>query len=407
VSFDRGANWQRYKHGVPTVSVMDMAIQRRENDLVLGTHGRALYVLDDLRPLREMTPELQKQALHLFPIGEARQHWGLPEDGGFGFGSGEFRGANREYGALVSFWLGDENLPHPDDDIERAKKETERAASLQKATWGPEPPKQAGELEKSDKDAGKGDEKPKAEIRVVDGSGKLVRFFKTDARRGLNRVAWTLDRDAFRQPPQDPPSKDEHPGGPEVAPGDYVVSVKYGDNEAKGTVRVLQDPRSTNTASDWAARETAIAEVGALRERLVRAIERIASTRGDLDAIAAKLAQRKKDAPKGEKPADDPLDKQLGDARKALDAVEKKVWQPLKAKGILPDTDALSRVSYAMGYVTSSWAPPSPTHRQAIAAAAKAADEVLAEVDRVFAGPVADLSKAVGAAGISLLGAAR
>src|SRR6185436_9458605 len=100
VSLDGGKDWMQWKHGVPTVSVMDMIIHPREEDLVLATHGRAFFVLDDIRPLRELSEEVQKQPIHLFPIPDAQQYR-VAQGAGERFpGNGEFRGESRPYGAL-------------------------------------------------------------------------------------------------------------------------------------------------------------------------------------------------------------------------------------------------------------------------------------------------------------------
>jgi len=126
-----------FTHGLPTVSVMDLALHEREHDLVIGTHGRSAYILDDIRPLRALTPEVMAKKLHLFPIAGAQQHWRAPEAGGFGLGSGEYRGENRPYGAIITFSANLAALPHPDEERARLDKERERDTRLAGETWGP------------------------------------------------------------------------------------------------------------------------------------------------------------------------------------------------------------------------------------------------------------------------------
>src|SRR5690606_855802 len=74
VSFDAGARWQKWRHGVPTASVMDLAVHPREHDLIVATHGRALYVLDDIRPLRELARLGRDASVHLFSIAPSIQY---------------------------------------------------------------------------------------------------------------------------------------------------------------------------------------------------------------------------------------------------------------------------------------------------------------------------------------------
>ncbi|MDX1390144.1 MAG: hypothetical protein R3344_13205, partial [Acidobacteriota bacterium] len=100
VSVDGGKQWLHWTHGFPTVSAMDLAIQTRENDLVIGTHGRAAYVLDDIAPLRGLDAETLGKPLVLFEVPDAQQYR-VKQTGASRFpGSGEFRGANPPYGAL-------------------------------------------------------------------------------------------------------------------------------------------------------------------------------------------------------------------------------------------------------------------------------------------------------------------
>ncbi|WP_218082086.1 WD40/YVTN/BNR-like repeat-containing protein [Anthocerotibacter panamensis] len=103
VSLDRGGHWIKFG-GLPTVAVDDLVIHPRDLDLVIATHGRSLYVLDDLRPLEELTPAVQAKAVYLFTPRPAYGFYPLP-----GFkdsnGSAVFRGENPPTGALLSFYV--------------------------------------------------------------------------------------------------------------------------------------------------------------------------------------------------------------------------------------------------------------------------------------------------------------
>jgi photosystem II stability/assembly factor-like uncharacterized protein len=103
VTFDRGGRWVKLG-GLPTVAVDDIGIQARERDLIVGTHGRSLYVLDDFGPLEDLTPEVAARPEHLFPPRPAFGRYLLPgwEDSN---GKAVFRGENPPEGALLTFWL--------------------------------------------------------------------------------------------------------------------------------------------------------------------------------------------------------------------------------------------------------------------------------------------------------------
>ncbi|HYH44390.1 MAG TPA: hypothetical protein VEG34_01800, partial [Thermoanaerobaculia bacterium] len=127
VSLDAGKRWLPFRHGVPTVSVMDLAIHPREHDLIIATHGRGLYILDDIRPLRAIDDKVMDAPLHLFETAPALQHANRQPGGGRFPGDVEFRGENRPYGAVLTYALDLPGLPHPIEEEERRRKEEERA----------------------------------------------------------------------------------------------------------------------------------------------------------------------------------------------------------------------------------------------------------------------------------------
>jgi len=103
VSVDRGSHWVRLGH-LPTVAVDDLVIHPREGDLVIATHGRSLYVLDGLEPLRRLTPEVAEKPVYLFPPRPAFGRYLLPGFADWG-GSAVFRGENPPEGAILDVWV--------------------------------------------------------------------------------------------------------------------------------------------------------------------------------------------------------------------------------------------------------------------------------------------------------------
>jgi photosystem II stability/assembly factor-like uncharacterized protein len=428
VSNDGGRQWMKWTHGVPTVPVMGLAIQPRELDLVIGTHGRSAYVIDDIRPLRALSEKTLAEPIHLYEAGSAQQHWNAGEPGGFGLGSAEYRGENEPYGAILTFSLNAPGLPYPDEKKERARKESEREAQLRQAETKPDlgMPQTAGELKEkegggggrvkpaveakgkgtkeTEKPEGKPEDKHEVEIRIADASGKTIRTLTSPVQQGLNRAVWGLRRDAPKPSFPRPEPPQPHPAGLEVPPGPYAVTIKYGDHEVKGNVQVLPDPRSRNTEADWRAREAASRRGEALMQALAEAVERVRNTRADVDAVLAKLQSRKKDEEPAKPDAKpDPLVESAGKLKEGLDKLERRLWQPYDVVGIQPETDALTKVGNSVGYVLSSWAPPSPTHLEYLGQAEKTVDATLADVNRFFETDVAAFRKAADAAGARLL----
>ncbi|HKV11481.1 MAG TPA: hypothetical protein VJ725_25275 [Thermoanaerobaculia bacterium] len=408
LTLDGGRRWMPWKHGLPTAAVADLVIHPRDHDLVIATHGRAAYVLDDIRPLRMLSEETLAQPIHLYEIADARQHNQGPEAGGFGLGSGEFRGENRAYGALLTFSLSDPKLPLPDDEKERARKEEEREAKRKAAAK--EQPKTERELKAPEGPEGTAPGKPaeeeedegapKAEIRIADAAGKTVRSFKAPVTRGLNRVVWDLSRNAWKAYPAAEPLP-EDPAGFQVAPGTYTVTVKYSGQEAKGTVRVLPDPRVRNTAEDWQKREAALERAGALQERVAEAVSRIRKTRADVDSI---LERHREDLKaQGDTRKKDALTEAAGKLQEGLTKLERRLWVPYDAVGIQPQNDVTSKIFFAQYYIVSSWSPPSATHLEYLRQAEAETGQALADYDRFFETEVAAFRKQVDEAGIRLL----
>jgi photosystem II stability/assembly factor-like uncharacterized protein len=103
VSFDRGGRWHTLGAGLPTVAVDDLTIQPRDHALVAATHGRSIWVLDNLLPLEEWTPKMQETQVHLFPVPPAVEF--IPEGRDWFGGAHSFKGENPPTGAVIAYWL--------------------------------------------------------------------------------------------------------------------------------------------------------------------------------------------------------------------------------------------------------------------------------------------------------------
>ncbi|HSL21973.1 MAG TPA: hypothetical protein VK886_10590 [Vicinamibacterales bacterium] len=415
-SADGGRRWTHMKKTLPTASVMDLAIHPRDHDLVIGTHGRAIWVLDDIRPLRAMTEGALKAPLTLYPIAPAQQHWSRAEEGGFGFGATEFRGGARRYGAILTYSMNLPDLPLQDEERERARKEKERQTRLEgearrEATVQAKPEKTetppAPERKEEEKKGEATEERPQVDITITDAAGKVVRRFKAPAAQGVNRAAWDLSSDARRQAPrpEDAPPPEREPSGPEVPPGDYTVTMKYGTHEAKQAVRVLADPRSKNTTEDWQRRWEAVGRLGALNDAAVEGIWRVRRTRQDVNTIQEKLRQRARDA--GERDAkkidEHPTIAAGTKLVERLNALEKRLWVSPETVGIVADVDVYSDATRAGWSILSSWDPPNPTQMEYLRQGEAKLRAFLEELNAFFGREVAEFRKL--AADVQLLGA--
>lgn len=385
VSLNGGSTWFPWRHGVPTVSVMDLAIHAREHDLVIATHGRALYVLDDIRPLRTLSAEVLQKPLHLFEIADTQQYRPGPSPGELIPGNTEFRGQNRPYGALITFSLNAEDLPHPDQEIEKARKRKEREAKKSQAE-----PRETETEGEPDKPPEKG---PQVEVEISDAAGNSIRTFKHKAYQGLNRLTWNLRSDEFERPKRDGEEESFFDsGGPEVIPGTYNVTLKFRNQEATTSVRVLPDPRFPLSDSQRLKNWEAIQYAGKLQETATKAIERIRSARRDMELITAKLKKEQENESEGTDQRQNLL-KEAAQVQEALTRVEKRLWQPPDTKGIVADNDAFSKIRSVLRSLQSSWDPPAPPQEAYLEQASELLQEVLDEFNQLFATEVAEFRR--------------
>ena len=234
------------KKSLPTASVMDLQIHPRDHDLVIGTHGRAVWILDDIGPFRSLSRGDPRRPLHLYEIAPAQQYWERDEEGGFGFGAGEFRGENRPYGAILTYSLNLPGLPLQDEEKERERKEKERvekrlAAEREEAARARAVADPArGEERRGEEGGGERGEGAQGQDRGRRRRRQGRAHFKAPARLGVNRAMWNLRRDAgkeYPRSPDDPPVEEDRRTGPELPPGAYTVTVSYKDHKATQRMR--------------------------------------------------------------------------------------------------------------------------------------------------------------------------
>ncbi|MDY7094124.1 MAG: hypothetical protein SX243_14235 [Acidobacteriota bacterium] len=436
VSLDGGGSWLPWKHGVPTVSVMDLAIQPRHDDLVIATHGRGVFILDQLGPLRELSAEVLGEPFHLFAIPDA-QEYEVGQTGGARFpGFAEFRGENPLYGALLTVALNDPELPYPDELEERRRKQEKREKQRQEqaaAQWQTERPgaeesvpkvpaggpseEPAEEQGEDEPEKPENPEKPKLEIEVRDADGEILRSFEhEDLHQGVNRLTWNLRADAYQWPDRGEANAFDPRQGPAVPPGSYTVTVRYGEHSAEAPVTVLGDPRMEISAEDRQARWQAHHRLGKVQDTAVDAIARLQQLQKDIDAVLERSKQDEDEAEAADADAagttddseaaedvDQRLAKAGAELKQKADELERKLWSPPGNKGIGPDVTAWSHIGTARYFLSSSRDAPTPAQLAYLERGEDTLRALLPEVDALFAGPVADFRALVEEAAVELL----
>jgi photosystem II stability/assembly factor-like uncharacterized protein len=194
ISLDSGKHWAQYKgHEFPTVAVRDIVVHPRESDLVLATHGRGIWIVDDITPLRKMTSEVMAQEATFLQAKPAQQR--LSANGGWAEGSAVFTGPNPPDAALITYYQKKRHI------------------------FG------------------------KMKLEIFDAQGKLVDTLPPNSRRGISRVEWAMRLKAPRVPPA-ATAAFEAAQGPRVLPGTYTVKMTRGAETYSTQLVVTLDPRA-------------------------------------------------------------------------------------------------------------------------------------------------------------------
>jgi len=263
VSIDGGKNWAQFKgNHFPAVAVRDLAIQPRDNDLVLATHGRGIWIVDDITPLRALTPDLLTKEVAFVSARPVQQR--IEGTGGGADGDAVFVGDNPPDAAVITYY--------------------QRARHL----FG------------------------KIKLEVLDASGRVVDELPASKRSGLNRVTWPMRE----KPPRVPPAAQiafAGTRGPRLLPGTYTVRLTKAGKVSETKLTVGLDRRAKFSEADRKAQFDAAMSVHALFGEESALMGRILSLRAALAKTGAAL------------PEGDPLRKNVSDFDGKVDAVRKKI----------------------------------------------------------------------------------
>ena len=235
VSFNRGQSWEKYTSGVPAVPIRDLVVHPRDADLVLGTHGRALIVLDDIRPLRELAddPSIRGATVHVFAPPPAYDV-NISEAIGYrSTGHAMQQAETRANGAILTFWTAEG-----------------------------------------------GD----ADVAITNDEGALVYSSTVSATAGANRIVWDLR-------PGGDSDEAVFPRQMSVFPGTYQVAVTSGNLTSASTLSVLADPRNPVSTADLVAKRDALLEMSSISQRENDAREELTRLLAAVETVLETLAE--------------------------------------------------------------------------------------------------------------------
>ncbi len=365
VSIDAGKEWTKYTNGFPTVSVKDLVIHPREDDLVIGTFGRAAWVLDDLEPLREMAgnysafakAETQKsstkrkrgkkevnsgavenglQPIKLFePPTAYHARYQQPTGSRFA-GDATFNGENRSSNARLKYYFNKGFLNTTD---------TTKTDSIFLKIY-----------------------KEKELIRTLDS--------KAPDSVGVYEWEWRLREKGVEYPSRSAREKEREYGGQDVLPGNYRVVLEYAGYDSASMITVKEDPR-VDELSD------------ADRQQKYKALKSLGSLITEVDEVTQQLAKASKKAERFKNLMKEVDDKKYKDQIKATDSIleqlkkeqNKYFGTPDDRQGITrnPEVTVMQRIYQAQSYISSRQGPQSKTEKQLTTQARTMANRVMGE----------------------------
>ena len=290
VSLDGGKQWAQYKgNNFPAVAVRDLVVQPRDSDLVIATHGRGIWIVDDISPLRRLTPEILAQEAVFIDGRPAQQR--LNAFGGWPEGNAAFSGPNPLDGVSITYYQKKRHI------------------------FG------------------------KMKIEIFDDKGKLVDTVPASSRRGLTRVQWSMRL----KPPRVPPAATaafEAAQGPRVLPGTYTLKMTRGNDTYSTNLPVGLDRRAKFNVEDRKAEFEAAMRIYDLLNEMTFDVDQINGVRDALAQRAVKL------------PDGDPLRKRLEDLGVQADTLRKKIVATKEGGAITGEERIREKTTQLYGAIT-------------------------------------------------------
>lgn len=391
-SIDGGQKWIQLRGGMPTIQVRDLTIQKRENDLVVGTFGRGIYILDDYTPLRLIKPETVRQEAAVFPIKDALMYIQSQPLGGRGKsfqGERYFTADNPPFGATVTWYLKDAIRTRKE-----RRQEAEREADRRGAPVGWPTRDQLRAEEEEDA--------PAVVITITDNNDRVVRRLTGPVGAGIQRLTWDLRYPAANLSAPPPPDADpdfEPPSGPLVMPGTYKATVS---KRVDGVMTQLGPAQSFQVVVEGQesmslADRAALVEFQQKAVRLQRAVSGASQAANSLRPRLTAIKRAILETPS--------LPHSLYDNAMALEKRANEIIRALsgdaeaRRRNMITSPSIGERVGYVVGAQRMSTARPTQTQANQYAAAAQDFETVLAQLRQLIEVDLSRLEKQLEAGG--------
>ncbi|MGB5942606.1 MAG: hypothetical protein WBG71_06965 [Leeuwenhoekiella sp.] len=364
VSFNKAENWQKWTNGFPTVPVKDLVIHPREQDLVIGTFGRSLWVLDDIRPLREIAKnqelrvalaESKQPYLKAFAAPDAYLNASQQPTGSRFGADATYSGENRRGGAALSYYINQREKPAEKEVDTTATEDSEKEENA--ITWD------------------------SIITKIYDGD-RLIRTLKQKSpdSSGIHKVYWYLGEKGVDRPSRSNRERNSEPRGVQVKPGRYRFVLHYGDLTSEDNITVSSDPRLDLDQNAIDVMYSAQKELEQLYEVAAAATEQLAESKATAEDYKNRL--KKED----EKEYKDAI-KASGEIIKAIDKeLDRYFGKQDDRQGIVrdPEPTPLDRIGLANRYISSRPNGLTGTEKQLVQQAKEELAKVLKATNTFF-----------------------
>jgi len=388
VSIDGGTTWTLWTNGYPRASTMDLAIQEREHDLVIGTFGRSVWILDDIRPLRELAStggKVLDEEVHIYDPPEAYIVSQKSSPGYYSAGSAYYSGENRRTGAMITFSVKEGTQPN-----NRAQFGSGRQGGRGMFGDGATPQGEAGSWGR------------RAQIEISNEEGNVIRTLSFTPQTGMNRVYWSMDKKGYRYPSAGGSryggfgSRDgEQGGGGYALPGTYKLKISYDGATDSATITIKMDPRMDISVADMRKNQEYVEDIMKKVELLADAFDRIKESKETIESV-------KKLTPRGRDEKTQTLREATRKVEEAMKEMTKNLIQEESGQGISRNPDMITRKLWGLRSALTAIEPLNDTEKLTIRQTEEALDKELEKVNVFYSEDWADFRKVVEESDLSL-----
>ncbi|MDB2385145.1 hypothetical protein N9V96_01600 [Polaribacter sp.] len=356
VSIDAGNKWIKWTNGFPTVSVKDLIIHPRENDLIIGTFGRAAWVLDDITPLREIAKNNEiASTLKLFPPKTVYlAAYQQPTGSRFG-ADAMYQGKNRTSGASIAYYV---NIPE-EKKITETTKESKKKKKAKKNKE--EKPKEAEQDDKKEK------KKDSISLEIFDGTRKIRTLkLKAPKESGVYTTTWLLREKGVGRASRSIRKQKREPSGVTVKPGNYHLKMTYKDQVSEQDITVAFDPRLSISQKAIDQKYVASKMLEGYQEKIANIVKQLVESKNTATEIQTNLKKADADNDKDNKV----YKNELKASKEIIKKIDTQIAMYLgtvdKRQGITrnPEVTVSQRLSSARRYVGSRFGEQTATEQQ-------------------------------------------